>query len=93
MLIRIGHMDDHYERCEGISCRCMDTAYKSRRKRTRPGDKPLSMSGEEYEAKLWRETDISLREHPERQTPQRVSETKHHQMSPLGERMRAGRSG
>jgi hypothetical protein len=26
-----------------------------------PGDKPLSVSGEEYKALLWRETDASIR--------------------------------
>jgi hypothetical protein len=40
------------------------------------------MSGEEYKAKLEKETEISLRDHPERWRLQTVAGTKHYQLAP-----------
>jgi hypothetical protein len=60
-------------------------------KRRRPEDKPLSMTGEEYAARLWRQTDISLRKHPERWQLKNVKDASHYQLTPLGERRRVGR--
>jgi hypothetical protein len=51
--------------------------------------KSLSMSGEEYKAKLEKETEISLRDHPERWRLQTVAGTKHYQLAPYEERRRA----
>jgi len=56
--------------------------------RSHPGDVPLSPEGQAYKARLWRETEISLRDHPERWTLRTVTGTKHHQMAPLEGRRR-----
>ena len=49
-----------------------------------------SDTAEQFQARLWRETEISLRDHPERWTLRTVNGTKHHQMAPLEERRHAG---
>lgn len=59
--------------------------------RSHLGDVPLTPEGEAFRAKLERETTISLREHPERWQVKRVTDTKQYQLTPYGERLRAGR--
>jgi hypothetical protein len=60
--------------------------------RRHPGDMPLSPKGRAYKDKLAKETEISLRDHPERWRLKTVNDTKHYQSAPYEERRRA-RSG
>jgi hypothetical protein len=46
----------------------------------------FSDHAEQFKARLERETEISLRDHPERWRWQRVTDTKHHQLTTGGER-------